>query len=110
MINKKSINKVILIGHVGNAPEIRYTKEGTPVASFSLATHELQNEEKEHTEWHNIIVWGKLGGFVEQYIKKGQLVCIEGRLKTRKWTAKEGHGLSKTEIISSNVVPLDWKE
>ena len=110
MINKKSINKVILIGHIGNAPEVRYTKEGTLIASFSLATHELQNDEKNHTEWHNIIAWGKIGEFVDQYIKKGQLVCIEGRLKTRKWTAKEGHTLSKTEIISTNVVPLDWKK
>ena len=63
MVNKKSINKVILIGHVGNAPEVRYTKEGTLIASFSLATHELQNEEKEHTEWHNIIAWDKLADF-----------------------------------------------
>ena len=110
MVNKKSINKVILIGHVGNAPEVRYTKEGTLIASFSLATHELQNEEKEHTEWHNIIAWGKNGEFVEQYIKKGQLLCIEGRLKTQKWLAKEGHYLSKTEVIASNVVPLDWKK
>ena len=110
MINKKSINKVILIGHIGNAPEVRYTKEGTLIASFSLATHELQNDEKNHTEWHNIIAWGKIGEFVDQYIKKGQLVCIEGRLKTRKWTAKEGHTLSKTEIISTNVVTLAWKK
>ena len=110
MVNKKSINKVILIGHVGSAPEVRYTKEGTLIASFSLATHELQNEEKEHTEWHNIIAWGKNGEFVEQYIKKGQLLCIEGRLKTQKWLAKEGHPLSKTEIIANNVVPLDWKK
>tara|TARA_Y100001970_G_C14145835_1_gene809761 strand:+ start:625 stop:957 length:333 start_codon:yes stop_codon:yes gene_type:complete len=110
VINKKSINKVILIGHIGNNPEIRYTKEGTLVASFSLATHEIKNEDKEHTEWHNIIAWGNLGEFVEQYLKKGHLVCVEGRLKTQKWTTKEGYGLSKTEIISNNVVPLDWKQ
>ena len=109
MINKKSINKVILIGNVGNLPEVRYTKEGNPVSTFSLATHELKREEQEHTEWHHIVAWGKVGEFVEEYIKKGQLVCVEGRLRTRKWTSKEGINVSKTEIIANNVVPLDWK-
>ena len=109
MINKKSINKVILIGNVGNLPEVRYTKEGSPVSTFSLATHELKREEQEHTEWHHIIAWGKVGEFVEEYIKKGQLVCVEGRLRTRKWTSIEGINVSKTEIIANNVVPLDWK-
>ena len=109
MINKKSINKVILIGNVGNHPEIRHTKEGTLVASFSLATHEFRKEGQAHTEWHNIVAWGKSGEFVEQYIKKGQLVCIEGRLRTQKWVSKEGIGLSKTEILTTSVVPLDWK-
>ena len=109
MINKKSINKVILIGNVGSLPEVRYTKEGSPVSTFSLATHELKKEEQEHTEWHHVVSWGKIGEFVEEYIKKGQLVCVEGRLRTRKWVSKEGISLSKTEIIANNVVPLDWK-
>ena len=73
MINKKSINKVILVGHVGNNPDIRFTKEGHLVASFSLATHELKKEGNEHTEWHNIVAWAKMGEFVEQYIKKTPL-------------------------------------
>ena len=72
MINKKSINKVILIGHVGNHPEMRYTKEGSPIATFSLATHEFRKsvseDEKEHTEWHNIVAWGNMGEFAEQYV------------------------------------------
>ena len=114
MINKQSINKVILVGHVGNVPDVRYTKEGRPVSTFSLATHELlkkapSEEGEKHTEWHNILAWGKIGEFVEQYIKKGQLVCVEGKLRTSKWESKEGINLSKTEIIASNVVPLDWK-
>ena len=113
MINKKSINKVILVGHVGSAPEIRYTKEGRAVSTFSLATHELKKtameEGSEHTEWHNILAWGSVGEFAEQYIKRGQLVCVEGRLRTNKWTSKEGVSLSKTEIIANNIIPLDWK-
>ncbi len=109
MINKKSINKVILIGHTGNLPDVRYTKEGLIVVSFSLATHEIQKE-KEHTEWHNIVAWGSLGSFVEEHVKKGLLVCVEGRLKTRKWESKEGTLLSKTEIHASSIVPLEWKK
>ena len=113
MINKKSFNKVILVGHVGGAPETRYTKAGSAVSTFSLATHELKKtvseEEKEHTEWHSILAWGNMGEFAEQYIKKGQLVCVEGRLKTSKWESKEGLSLSKTEIVASSITPLEWK-
>ena len=113
MINKKSINRVILVGHVGNSPETRYTKDGRAVSTFSLATHEfkknLSGEEEEKTEWHNILAWGTFGEFAEQYIKKGQLVCVEGRLKTSKWLSKEGASLSKTEIVANNITPLDWK-
>ena len=113
MINKKSVNRVILVGHIGSSPETRYTKEGRAVATFSLATHELKKtssgEDLEHTEWHNILAWGNMGEFAEQYIKKGQLVCIEGRLKTGKWESKEGVTLSKTEIIANNITPLEWR-
>ena len=110
MINKKSINKVILVGHVGGSPSMRFTKEGLPVASFSLATHELKKDETEHTEWHNIVAWSKMGEFVEQYIKKGQLVCVEGALRTRKWGAKDNTTHSTTEIFANNIIPLEWKE
>ena len=113
MINKKSINRDILVGHVGNNPETRYTKEGRGVSSFSLATHEYKmassEKEAERTEWHNILAWGKAGEFADQYIKKGQLVCVEGRLKTSKWTSKEGVPLSKTEIVANSITPLDWR-
>ena len=111
MINKKSINKVILIGHVGVSPEGRATKDGVVVVSFSLATHELQGRtEKEYTEWHNIVAWGKTGEFVEQYIKKGQMICVEGSLRTRKWKDKNDINHSITEVFATNVIPLDWKE
>ena len=100
MINKKSINKVILVGHVGNDPDIRFTKEGRLVAAFSLATHEIKKESAEHTEWHNIVAWAKTGEFVEQYIKKGQLVCVEGAIRTRKWKDKSDVVHSITEIFA----------
>ena len=113
-MQKNSVNKAVLVGYLGASPEGRYTPAGRATVSFSLATNEFwvqpDGEQKTHTEWHNIIAWGKNGEFVEQYIKKGQLLCIEGRLKTQKWLAKEGHPLSKTEIIANNVVPLDWKK
>lgn len=110
MINKKSINRVILIGHVGENPEGRATKEGVTVVSFSLATHEVQaRTDKDHTEWHNIVSWGKTADFVEQYIKKGQLICVEGALRTRKWTDRDSHVRSVTEIFANNVIPLEWK-
>tara|TARA_B100000029_G_C17084002_1_gene781639 strand:- start:121 stop:453 length:333 start_codon:yes stop_codon:yes gene_type:complete len=110
MINKKSINKVILVGHVGNDPDVRFTQNGRLVASFSLATHEIKKEASEHTEWHNIVAWAKTGEFVEQYIKKGQLVCVEGAIRTRKWTDKANVVHSITEIFANNVIPLEWKE
>ena len=80
------------------------------MSSFSLATHEVKKENVEHTEWHNIVAWGKIGGFVEQYIKKGQLVCIEGAIRTRKWTDKADVVHSIAEIFANNVIPLEWKE
>ena len=114
MLNKKSINKVVLVGNVGVPPEVRYTQTGRAVAHFSLATHELIKTDsnkngKEHTEWHNITAWDKNASFVEEYVQVGQLLCIEGYLRTKKWVSKEGVSLSKTEIVASNIVPLDWK-
>ena len=114
MINKKSFNRVFLVGHVGGTPETRYTKAGSAVSTFSLATHELKKtaseEEKEHTEWHNILAWGNMGEFAEQYIKKGQLICIEGSIYTRKWTDKKGVIHSIAEIFANSAVPLEWKK
>ena len=113
MINKKSINKVILVGHIGGDPDIRFSKEGVCFSSFSLATHEIRKikgEDENHTEWHNILALGRLGEFTENHIKKGQLVCVEGRLSTKKWVDKEGGARNSTEIVASNLIPLDWKD
>jgi single-strand DNA-binding protein len=83
------VNKVILIGHLGADPTMRYTQSGTPVAQFNLATTERYNdrngERQERTEWHRVVVWSKLAEICNQYLKKGKQVYIEGRLQTRQW-------------------------
>ena len=92
-MQKSSVNKVILVGHIGNKPEGRYTPSGASTASFSLATNESwidsENEKQERTEWHNIIAWNKLADFATEYLQKGQLIYIEGRLQTRIYKDKE---------------------
>ena len=92
MISKNSINKVMLIGHVGQDPEIKYTPSGFIVSTFSLATNEqwldLEKNKKEHTEWHNIVAWDKLAEFTKDYIKKGQRIYIEGRIHSQSWVDK----------------------
>src|SRR5438045_9322635 len=85
----KSVNKVILVGNVGNDPEVRYSQRGTPVANFSLATNEKfkdRNDEwQERTEWHNIVAWKRLAEIVGEYVKKGAKLYIEGKLQTSSW-------------------------
>ena len=102
-----SINKVILIGRLGSDPEIRYTSNGGAVANFSLATNEnwtdKSGQKQERTEWHRIVVWGKLGELCGQYLTKGRQAFVEGRLQTRDWTDKEGHKRYTTEIVAQNI-------
>ena len=112
-MQKNSVNKVFLIGHLGATPEARYTKAGRSSASFSVATNEswVQQDGKQvdHTEWHNIVAWDKLAEFAQQFLYKGQLVSVEGRIHTRLWENKEGKRGKSTEIVCSNLVPLEWK-
>ena len=112
-MQKNSINKVFLIGHLGGDPEARYTKSGRPVASFSVATNESWKQQNglitEHTEWHALVAWDKLADFSNEYLYKGQLVSVEGSLRTRTWETKDGINRKTTEIICSNIVPLEWK-
>ena len=93
-MQKNSVNKVFLIGHLGADPQARYTQSGRPTASFSLATNETwlqkNGNQGEHTEWHAIVAWDKLAEFAQQHLYKGQLVSIEGRIHTRNWENKEG--------------------
>ena len=112
-MQKSSVNKVILVGHIGNKPEGRYTPSGTSTASFSLATNESwidsENEKQERTEWHNIIAWDKLADFATEYLQKGQLIYIEGRLQTRTYKDKDDIQRRITEIVSTIITPLEWK-
>jgi len=109
-MQKNSINKVILVGHIGNKPEGRYTPSGTATASFSIATNEYwidsDRGKQERTEWHNIVAWSKLADFATEYIQKGQLVCVEGRLQTQNWKDKEGNPRKSTEIVCTAITPL----
>ena len=112
-MQKSSVNKVILVGHIGNKPEGRYTPAGTSTVSFSLATNESwidsEKEKQERTEWHNIVAWNKLADFATEYLQKGQLVYIEGKLQTRTYKDKDDVQHWKTEVISNVITPLEWK-
>lgn len=101
------VNKVLLLGRLGKDPELRYTNQQLPVCGFSLATSERRRDPNgnwvEHTEWHNISVFGKAAENCSNYLKKGREVFIEGRIQTRKWQDKEGRDRYTTEIIANNV-------
>lgn len=101
-----SVNKVILVGRLGRDPETRYTGGGQAVANFSVATDESykdrNGEKQKRTEWHKIVVWGKQAEIAQQYLKKGSLVFIEGRIQSREWQDKEGQKRTSFEIVASN--------
>jgi single-strand DNA-binding protein len=108
-----SLNKVIIIGHLGRDPEMRYTPSGQPVANFSVATDESykskDGQKVEVTEWHNITAWGKTAEFVGNYLSKGRMVYVEGKLKTEKYTDKQGVEKYTTKIVADRVQGLDKK-
>jgi len=105
-----SLNKVLLIGRLGKDPDIRYTPDGSPVASFSLATSENWTDKsgtrQERTEWHNIVAWNKLADICKQFLSKGRQVYIEGRIQSREYTDREVVKKRITEIIASQMVML----
>ena len=98
-----SVNKIILVGNVGNEPEVKSLTNDSKVCNFSLATSEsYKNREGEkvtQTEWHNIVIFGKLTEIVEKYVKKGSLLYLEGKIRTRSWDDKEGNKRYTTEIV-----------
>lgn len=109
------INKVIIVGNLGKDPEVRYLEGGTAVANFSVATSEnytdrSSGEKKTITEWHNVVLWRGLAEVAEKYLKKGNQVYIEGKLRTRKWQDKDGHDRYTTEIVGDNMQMLGRKE
>lgn len=106
------LNKVLLIGHVGRDPEVKYMPTGDAVANFTVATSEnytdKQGQKQEKTEWHKIVVWKKTAEVMGQYLKKGQQVFIEGKLQTRSWDDDKGKHYM-TEIVASSVQFLGKK-
>jgi single-strand DNA-binding protein len=101
------INKVILVGNLGKDPELRHTPQGQAVCNFSIATSESWNDKsgqkQERTEWHRIVVWGKLGELCAKYLSKGRQAYIEGKLQTRAWDDKDGQKRYTTEVIALTV-------
>ncbi|HDH98322.1 MAG TPA: single-stranded DNA-binding protein [Deltaproteobacteria bacterium] len=105
------LNKAMLIGRLGAAPEIRYTQSGIPVATFQIATNERWTNKdggkEERTEWHRIVVWNQLAEICEKHLNKGKLVYIEGPIRTREYQDKEGNTKRITEVVARNMQMLD---
>ncbi len=107
------VNKALLIGRLGADPEVRYTPDGTMVTNFRLATDlqwkDKNGEKLQRTEWHRIVAYGKLADICSNYLSKGKLIFIEGRIQTRSWEDKDGVKRSTTEIVAANMQMLDSK-
>jgi len=107
---ERSLNKVMLLGRLGRDPEVRYTASGKAVASFTLATSETWRDQdgadKERTEWHRIVAWGRLGEICGEYLGKGKQVYLEGRIQTRDWEDRDGNKRTTVEIIASDMIML----
>lgn len=105
------VNKVIIVGNLGKDPELRHTPQGNAVANFPIATSESWNDKdgskQERTEWHRIVVWGKLAELCSKYLSKGRKAYVEGRLQTRAWDDKDGQKRYTTEIVATTVQFLD---
>ena len=108
----RGVNKVILIGNLGDAPDIRYTQDGKAIANLSVATSESwkdknTGEKVEKTEWHRACMFGRLAEIAGEYLTKGSKVYLEGKLQTRKWQDKDGNDRYTTEIVASEMQMLD---
>jgi single-strand DNA-binding protein len=105
-----SVNKVILVGNLGRDPELRHTAGGSAVINFSLATNEVWNDKdgqrQQRTEWHKVVVWGRQAETLNEYLRKGRQIYVEGRLQTRKWTDNQNQEKYTTEIVANRVVLL----
>ncbi len=110
----RGINKVILIGNLGNDPDVRYTAGGSPIANVSLATSDTwrdkeTGDQQERTEWHRVVFFDRLAEIVSEYLRKGSKVYVEGRLQTRKWQDRDGNDRYTTEIVGREMQMLDSK-
>lgn len=108
-----TLNKVILVGRLGQDPKLSYTQSGQPVCNMRLATNEFyvdkDGNRQERPEWHGVVVWGKQAEFCGNYLSKGRLVLVEGRLQTRKWQDQQGQDRYTTEIVAQRVQAMDSK-
>ncbi|KPL07781.1 single-stranded DNA-binding protein [bacterium SM23_57] len=109
-----SVNKVILIGNLGKDPELKFTPSGIPIAKFPMATTERfkdsEGNQREQTEWHNIVLWRRLAELANEYLKKGSPVYIEGRIQTRSWDDENGQKRYMTEIVGDRMQFLGRRE
>lgn len=109
----KGLNKVELIGNIGDAPDVRTMQNGDKAVNFSLATGEVwkdqQGQRQEHTEWHRVCAYRGIAGIVEQYTQKGSRIYVSGKIKTRKYQDKQGQDRYITEIIAGEIILLDAK-
>ena len=112
-MEKNSINKIILVGHLGANPLSKHTPQGKTSSSFSIATNETwkdrNGKQHDHVEWHNVVAWEQLADFANEYLYKGQLVYIEGSIRSRKWKDREKIERKVVEIFCSKITPLEWK-
>jgi len=107
----RSLNKVLLIGNMVRDPELRYTPQNTAVANFTIATNRSwsnsDGSEQESTEFTRCVAWGKLAEIVDQILKKGRKVYVEGRLQTREWEGQDGQKNRRTEVVADQIIALD---
>ena len=107
----RDLNKVMIIGHLGRDPEMRYTATGRPVTTFTVATNRLWNtadgERHSETEWFNVVAWGNLAEICNQYLRKGRRVYIEGHLQTRSWEDQGNQKHFRTELVANEMIMLD---
>lgn len=109
-----SVNKVILIGNLGRDPETRYSPDGAAITNVSIATtrryKDASGQQQEETEWHRVVFFSRLAEIAGEYLRKGRPVYVEGRLRTRKWTDKDGNEKYTTEIVAENMQMLGSRE
>lgn len=112
-MQKGSVNKAVLVGHLGADPESRFTPSGVAVTTFNMATNESwknnEGQYEDRTEWHRIVLYGKAAETANEYMKKGQLVYVEGRIRTRSWEDKDGMTRYTTEILGDRFTMLGRK-
>ena len=110
----RGINKVILIGNLGNDPDVRYTSGGSPIANVNLATSDAWRDKEtgdmqERTEWHRVVFFSRLAEIVSEYLRKGSKIYVEGRLQTRKWQDRDGNDRYTTEVVANEMQMLDGR-